>query len=38
MQSTASALPAASQALDGMEAGWAQSLERPAELLGKLAR
>ena len=38
VQSTASALPAASQALDGMESGWAQSLERLAELLGKLAR
>lgn len=36
VQSTASALPEASQALDGMEAGWTQSLERLKQLLARL--
>jgi uncharacterized protein YndB with AHSA1/START domain len=38
LQSTATALPPASQALEGMEAGWTQSLERLAALIAKLAR
>ena len=38
VQSTATSVPEVAQALDGMEAGWTGSLERLAELLGRLGQ